>query len=332
MVESRLLVVGSINLDLCVRVPHLPRRGETVAGSNLERGPGGKGANQAVAAQRLGARTSLVGCIGTDAFGREVLSALVATGVDVAGVSTVAGGTGTALIMIDSAGDNVIGVSPGANGYLDAGHVDALTPMFGAADALLLQLEVPVQADIAAARLARAAGIPVVLNAAPLPAVVDGALWDLIALADLLVANETEAAGLAAAAGLPQTGAGSLARAATLRRLGPAQVVITLGAQGAVLATADGSPHWVPAFPVTAVDSVGAGDAFCAELAVARASGVDDLEAGVRRACAAGALAATRAGAQPASLTRASVDGLLATYAPSVDVAPTGRTEHHHAP
>ncbi|MEH0986052.1 ribokinase [Micromonospora sp. CPCC 205556] len=304
----RMVVVGSLNMDLCVRVPRLPEPGETVAGRSLERSPGGKGANQAVAASRLGASASLVGSVGTDSFGTELTRGLTAEGVDVAAVTySATAPTGVAMIIVEASGENMITLAPGANGELRPADLAGLGPMLADADALLLQLEIPLATVRAAARTARDHGVPVILNAAPLP-LVDAELLDLLHLTDLLVVNETEAAGLT---GLDR--ADPAATAVALRRLGPPEVVLTLGAQGAVAADAAGV-HQVPPFAVDAVDAVGAGDAFCAELVLARA-GCDTpgaLAAATGRACAAGALATTRPGAQTAAPWRAEVDRLLA--------------------
>lgn len=330
MREPGVVVVGSLNMDLRVRVPRLPRPGETVPGGDLERGAGGKGANQAVAARRLGVRTAMVGRVGDDEFGAQLSAALAEAGVDVAGVSTVPGPTGTALILVDPAGENIITSSPGANARLRPDGLAALAGQLDTAGVLLLQLEVPIETSTAAARLARAAGVPVVLNAAPLPTTVDERLRGLIGLADLLVVNETEAAGLVGAATTEPVEADPHAYVLALRRLGPTEVVVTLGAEGAVLAGVGGGTRHVPAFRIEVADAVGAGDAFCAELAVARVTGVRALEIAVRRACAAGALAATRPGAQHALPGRAEVDALLAAPAartPMLGGVP-GRSRH----
>lgn len=296
-----LLVVGSLNMDLSVTVAHLPVPGETVLGGEAVRSPGGKGANQAVAARRLGARVQMIGLVGDDLFGSQVREVLSADGVDVTGVGTVAdASTGIAVIIVQPDGENVIAVAPGANARLGPTVREAVS---ADVSALLLQLEVPVDACLAAAERARAHGRPVVLNAAPAPPVVDDDLARLLRAVDLLVVNEAEATALYKAVGA-RNGAPAFTPAderweevaAMLRRLGPAEVVVTLGSAGAAAADADGTFH-VPAFPVTAVDRVGAGDAFSAQLAIARAEGRPLAEA-VRRACAAGALATTRRGAQ----------------------------------
>ncbi|WP_331767898.1 ribokinase [Embleya sp. NBC_00896] len=311
--SGRVVVVGSLNMDVVVRVRVLPAPGETVSGEDAVRGAGGKGANQAVAAARLGAAVRLVGLLGDDPFGTELRDRLVAEGVDDSAVGTVDGASGVALIVVQHDGENAITLSPGANRRLDEAALAAVTDggVAEAADALLLQLEVPVATVLAAARAARAAGVPTVLNAAPLPPF-DDVLRALLGETDVLVVNETEAAGLLGAAGIPAVPDWA-AQADALRALGPDLVVITLGAEGAV--AADGHEHVAQGgFPVAAVDTVGAGDSFCAELTLALGAHADPAEA-LRRACAAGALATTRHGAQSALPTRAEVDALLAAAA-----------------
>ena len=308
--DGRIVVFGSLNMDLVIRVPHLPRPGETVAGSDVVPGAGGKGANQALAARRLGAGVALIGMVGSDEYGAELRDGLAGHGVDVSGVFVTAdAATGVAHIVVGPDGENMITLSPGANARVAPSDLRA--PLTGA-DALLLQLEVPVEASCAAADAARAAGVPVVLNAAPLPQHPDGHLADLLRRVDVLIVNETEAAGLAPGAASP---------ASALLRLGAAEVVVTLGARGAVAAGPHGVTH-VPAFAVDAVDTVGAGDAFCAEFTLARTSGGADLVTATRRACAAGALAASRPGAQTSLPTRAEVDRLAGSVA-----APTAHDE-----
>ncbi|MCZ4098807.1 ribokinase [Streptomyces sp. So13.3] len=314
MMDERLVVVGSLNMDLSVTVPRLPRPGETVSGADVVRGPGGKGGNQAVAAARLGARVRMVGLLGDDAHGVELRAALTAEGIDDSAVGTLPDtASGLALIVVQHDGENTITLSPGANHHLDEATLRSLTEglVANSADTVLLQLEVPLPTVLAAAREARAAGALTVLNAAPLPG--PGPLpAELLRAVDVLIVNETEAAGLL---GLPDVPSGGrdedwTARADQLRRLGPGTVVVTLGAAGAVAADARG-PLTEPGFPVDAVDAVGAGDAFCAQLAIALGLG-SPLAESVRRACAAGAVAATRRGAQNALPTRAEVDSLLA--------------------
>ncbi|MEV0231961.1 ribokinase [Nonomuraea sp. NPDC050786] len=290
MRELELVVVGSLNMDLTVPVARLPGRGETVAGAAAVWAAGGKGANQAVAAARLGARVRLVGQVGDDAQGRDLLTAVAREGVDVSGVRRAAAATGLAMIVVEEGGENMITVARGANGLLRLPDLD-LT----GADALLLQLEIPVAACLAAARQARAHGVPVILNAAPCTPGLD----ELLAQVDLLIVNESEAAALCGDAD-----------PAALLALGPRAAVVTLGERGARGQDASGACQ-VSSFPVPAVDAVGAGDTFCAQLALAHAAGLPLAQA-VRRACAAGALATTGHGAQTAMPTGDQVERLLA--------------------
>ena len=293
-----IVVVGSLNLDLVVGVARHPRPGETVLGEDVVRAPGGKGANQAVAAARLGRAVAMVGRLGQDADGAELRGALEAAGVDhelVRGLDGVP--TGVALITVDPAGENVIVVSPGANGRLDAAGVDEAAGALRAAPVCLLQLEVPLDAVTRAAELAR--GV-VVLNPAPardLPRA-------LVRAVDVLVPNRSELALLVGAEEEPEDLAGVAALARTIE--GPRSVVVTLGAEGALLVTGAGEVH-VPAVAVRPVDTTAAGDCFCGALGDALARG-DDLEAAARWAVRAAAVATTRHGAQPSLPTRAEVE------------------------
>jgi ribokinase len=284
----------------------LPLPGETVRGGDVVRTPGGKGANQAVAAARLGADSRLVALTGDDAAGTELRAALAGERVDVSGVDVAVGvPTGTALILVRPDGENTITVSPGANDRL---LESALDPgWFAGVDVLLSQLEVPTATCLAAARLARQAGALVVLNAAPPSPGGDELLPALLEATDVLVVNEAEALALL---GASRTRDGDWpAVAGALRRLGPPAVVVTRGAAGAVGIEADGTPFAAAPYPVEAVDTVGAGDAFCAELAVALADGLG-LVTAVTRGCAAGALATRGPGAQAALPHRTDVDAL----------------------
>jgi ribokinase len=274
-VPVRLTVVGSVNLDLVARCERLPRAGETVTDARFERVPGGKGANQAVAAARLGARVSLVGCVGADAFAGEALAGLREADVDTSRLRTVDAPTGVALILVDAAGENQIVVAPGANGHVRPDDVPA-------ADAVLAQLEVSPDAVAAAAERARFFA----LNAAPARPVPG----ELVERADLVVANRFEADAL------PVT---------------PRLLALTLGAEGATLHEHGREVARAEPPAVEAVDGTAAGDAFTACLVV---SLLDDRpqEEALRRACAAGALAASRFGAQPSLPTAAEVDAILA--------------------
>jgi ribokinase len=295
--RPRVTVLGSLNMDISVTVPRLPVPGATVLGSAARFTPGGKGANQAVAAARLGAGVRMAGCVGDDDFGRQLLAALRAEGVDAGHVRTVAGvPTGLAMISVDAAGENVITVAPGANHEVGAGEVAAAAGRPG--DVLVICAEIPVPAIKAAIKAARARGARCVLNLAPAPpeaaAIVAGGV-------DWLVVNETEAA---AVLGRRVDGLKDAGEAATgLLEAGARHAVVTAGAHGAALAlgretadTAD-TAETVEAFRVEAVDTVGAGDTFVGALAVALAAGIPAAEA-VRAAAAAAATAATRPGAQ----------------------------------
>jgi ribokinase len=291
-------VVGSLNLDLVIRVARLPGPGETVTGSDVFRNPGGKGANQAVAAARLGRPVAMVGCVGDDAAGRELLGSLAGAEVDTARVRVVDGvPSGTALITVGDDGENQIVVSPGANARLTAADVAAAGAALRAAAVTLLQLEVPLETVAAAAG---AASGRVVLNPAP----VRDLPGDLLAKVDVLVPNRAELAQLAGA-GVPET----VEEAAELAGRLPARaVVVTLGADGA-LVVEDGRVEHVPAVPVRPVDTTAAGDAFCGGLADALAGGASLLEA-ARRAVRVAAAACLRPGAQASLPTPADLEAL----------------------
>ncbi|MEV0404676.1 ribokinase [Actinoallomurus sp. NPDC050550] len=274
------LVVGSVNADLVVRVDRRPAAGETVLGSDLATYPGGKGANQAVAAARLGGRVAFLGRAGTDGQGVFLRDALREDGVDIAHLLTTPGPSGVALITVDPDGDNSIIVSPGANGRITEDDVTAARPLIADASVVSLQLEIPLEAVLAAALAADDAGARVVVNLSPPTEVPD----ELLALCDPLVVNEHEAAFLGAS-----DPAGLLAR-------GPRSVVITKGAEGAVVADDSGVTE-VPSPRVEAVDTTGAGDAFTGALAWRLAQG-DDLAEAARFAARVGAAAVRVAGAQ----------------------------------
>lgn len=303
------VVVGSANVDLQAEVDHLPARGETVLGGRLRTAPGGKGANQAIAAHRLGTRTHLVCAVGDDLHADTVLSALEAEGLGTDGVRRVPEeATGVAMIVVAHDGENHIVVAPGANAALTPDDVDRLAgPHLDGGPVVVLQLEIAVDTALAAARLAQRRGASVVLNCAPMPA--DPAtIASLLATVDVLVVNESEAGALLGDA-LPDDESSWREAAQRLRAHGPVTVVVTLGARGAAVATDDGT-FLQPAFTVDPVDTTGAGDAFCAALAVGLAAG-EPIDRATERACAAGALATTRPGAQT-SPTPSEVDRLLA--------------------
>lgn len=288
--RPRVIALGSLNMDISVTVPRLPEPGATVLGSAARFTPGGKGANQAVAAARLGASVRMAGCVGDDDFGRQLLAALRAEKVDAGAVRVTAGApTGLAMISVDQAGENIITVAPGANHEVGAGEIAAATA--NPDDLLVICAEIPVPAITEA--LARAHGRTSILNLAPVPAQAAGIVAS--GHLDWLVLNETEAG---AVLGRPVSGLAEAAQAAVaLVDAGVRHAVVTAGAHGAALADGPGPAETVRAFRVEAVDTVGAGDTFVGALAVALAAGVPAAEA-VRAAAAAGATAATRPGAQ----------------------------------
>ena len=299
-------VVGSANLDLVVEVATVPVAGETVLGGDLRRIPGGKGANQAVAAARLGRRVAMVGRVGDDDAGSMLRSAMDSAGVDTAGLlDTDDTPSGTALIAVGADGDNAIVVSPGANGRVSATDIEDDAAVIGGARVVLLQLEVPVEAVTAAVRLAQGT---VVLNPAPAPAAPLPA--DLLDGVDVIVPNQTELATLAGHAGLSAIGDVDPDTAVALARgLPVAAVVVTLGADGAMVVTPSEATH-VPAPAVLPVDTTAAGDAFCGALADALVGGAGLVDA-CRWAVRVGAAATLRPGAQPSLPTRSEVDHLL---------------------
>lgn len=289
------VVVGSANMDLVVNTPTLPRPGETVLGGEFATVPGGKGANQAIAAARAGARCVFIGAVGRDAFGTALRDNLAASGVDTQRLRTVAGPSGVALIAVDAEAENLIVVAPGANASLTRLEVqDRLA--IEAADVLLCQLEVPLPAVAQAAAAAKQAGTTVVLNAAPARTLSP----ELLTAVDILMVNQHEAAVV--------TGrSANLVEA--LLALVP-RAVMTLGAAGAVYADRSGARLDIPAFPVNAVDTTGAGDAFAGAFAVAWAQRRPIPEV-LRWACAAGAVAATRPGASTALPTAAEIESVM---------------------
>ncbi len=304
--RPRLTVLGSLNMDISVAVPRLPAPGETVLGSGAVITPGGKGANQAVAAARLGGAVRMVGCTGDDEFARMARSALETDGVDVSAVRAAEGwATGLALIMVDAVGENVITVAPGANGQ--AGDAEVTAALSAGSDLLVLSAEIPAGTLAEVLAAARSSGVTCLLNLAPAP---PGAAALLAVGVDWLVVNESEAGAVLGrgVAGLAQAGAA----ARDLRGLGARQAVVTAGSRGAALAGPAGD-EVIPALSVPSVDSVGAGDAFVAALGVALAAGVPAPGA-VRAAAAAGATATTRRGTRDA-LPRPS-DILAATGVP----------------
>ncbi len=297
--SGKLFVVGSANMDLVVRAPELPAPGQTVIGDDLLRVPGGKGANQAVAAARLGAPTAFVGCVGGDAFGVELGTALVASGVDVAALHTVeARPSGVALIVVDVRGENLIAVSPGANTALSVAHVGEALRALSADDVVLTQLESPIEAVAAACRLAASAGAHLVLNAAP----ANAAARRLLPSVGTLIVNRGEAK-------LLSNHADPVAAAALLRAEGPNAVVVTLGGEGLIAAIDSGLVR-EPSLAVSVVDTTAAGDAFAGAYATALLEQRATVDA-LRFANVAAGLATTRRGAQSSLPSRSEVDSVL---------------------
>lgn len=310
---ERITVVGSINLDLVVTAPTLPGPGETVLGDSFTTVPGGKGANQAVAAARAGARCAFIGAVGQDDFAVPLRDNLVRAGIDLDGLRTVPGPSGVAFIAVDRAAENLIVVAPGANATLSALTESDLAAV-AAADVLLCQLETPLSAVGQAMAAARTAGTAVILNAAPARPLPRGFLADV----DLLVVNQGEAVTLAGRAGTPPE------LLQVLLDLVP-RAVLTLGPRGAAYADRSGVRLQVPAPRIDAVDTTAAGDAFTGALAVAWArlrpgeprADPGAIEQALRWACAAGAVCAQRFGASTSLPTRAEIDALAdAAYRP----------------
>lgn len=301
--QPRIVVIGSANMDLVVRCERIARPGESVLGGEFRAVPGGKGANQAVAASRLGAVVTFVGRVGQDANGERLLAALRGDHVVTDYLKQdAAHATGVALIVVDARGQNAITVAPGANHQVSPDDVDAARDVIGAADAVIIPLEIPPETVAYAVSLAHSLGTRVILNPAPAPAV--PLPPDLLRHIDVLTPNEHEAAsllGLGFAEGQDRN-----ALALRLRALGVANVVVTLGANGCLLATESGVQH-VAAYPVTPIDTTAAGDCFTGALAVALAEGKPLADA-ARFATRAAALSVTRAGAQPSLPTRAETD------------------------
>jgi ribokinase len=309
--KPNLVVVGSLNMDFVVRVDHLPAPGETVLGREFQMIPGGKGANQACAAGKLGAEavaTRMVGRVGNDVFADHLKASLAAAGVDVSAVhATRSQPTGVALIWVDRSGQNSIVVASGANHALAAGEINGCRASFRGAALALFQLETPLEAVAAALALARQEGARTILDPAPAQPLPPGLLEQV----DILTPNESEACILLGRPVSRVTPAEAPALAADLLKLGPRAVILKLGEQGSSYFDAATTIH-SPAFPVAAIDTTAAGDTFNAGLAVALAEGKSIGDA-LRFANAAAAISVTRLGAQASIPSRAEVEAFLAS-------------------
>ncbi|MEM7611390.1 MAG: ribokinase [Pseudomonadota bacterium] len=297
-----ILVIGSVNLDYVMRTPHLPAAGETVLGSDFMTTLGGKGANQAVACARLGGTTRFVACVGDDTPGQDARAAFEKDGLPLDCIHVIdTAHTGSAMILVDDNGENCIGISAGANAALNVERVTDNREYISAAEYLLLQLETPMTAVTRAAIIARQHLTQVVLNPAPVSEALPS---ELLLHVDVITPNQTEAAALT---GLPIDSRDDLVTAAqALHAMGPSVVIITLGADGAMVSD-DGIVNWLPAPAVNVVDTVAAGDTFNGALVVALAEGRAMIDA-VAFAIHAAAVSVTRRGAQDAVPTRADVD------------------------
>jgi len=301
---NKIVVVGSSNTDMIVKLPHLPKPGETVSGGAFSTAAGGKGANQAVAAARAGAEVGLVARVGDDSFGEQAIAGFVGDGIDVRYVTRDSGApSGVALIFVDDGGENCIAVAPGANGRATPEDVDAAEDLIGGAEALVMQLETPIETVGRAAALARQHGVRVILNPAPARPLND----ELLANVSILTPNESEAELLTGVQVEDDESAAAAARALVAR--GVDTVILTLGSRGAFVFESD-SGELVPSFEVQAVDTTAAGDVFNGSLAVGLSEGMP-LGKAVRFANAAAALSVTKLGAQPSAPTRAEIDPFL---------------------
>lgn len=294
--SPRIALVGSINHDLVAGVEHLPRPGETIIGSSFAEVSGGKGANQAVAAARAGGKVTMIGRVGTDSFGPGLLANLADENVDTQFVTETAGPSGVAIIAVDKQGENSIIVVPGANGFVTPADVESAQKAIAASTMLMLQLEIPIDAVLAAITCAKSAGVPIMLDPAPVPRDWPADLLDV----DIACPNETEAEALTGIAVVDD--ASAFAAADRLRELGVRTALVTRGRHGVTIVS-DELRDVCRAIDIETVDTTAAGDAFAAAFAVEVARG-QTLSEAVRFASVAGALAASTAGAQPSLPTR----------------------------
>lgn len=293
VMQAKVVVVGSLNMDLVTRAPRLPKAGETLAGESFVTVPGGKGANQAVAAARLGASVAMIGCVGGDAYGEELRSALLAEGIDCQAVTRIEGeSTGVALIVVDDSSQNAIVIVAGGNGHVSASVVDGFDALLSQAEVIICQLEIPMATVGHVLKRGRELGKTVILNPAPASGPLPAEWYGWI---DYLIPNESEASALT---GLPvDTVATADAAATALMKVGVSKVIVTLGEQGALFASQARSQHF-PAPKVQPVDTTAAGDTFVGGFAAALAEGKSESDA-IRFGQTAAALSVTRSGAQP---------------------------------
>lgn len=306
--QAHILVIGSSNTDMVVKVPHLPAPGETVLGGEFVTVLGGKGANQAVAAARLGASVALVARLGKDVFGDQALHSFQSEGIDTRFISRDPHQpSGVALIFVGGDGENQIAVAPGANACLSTSDVEAAITAAAPGFTLVLQLEIPLDSVQRAAELSRGRGCPVVLNPAPMPE--EGLPSELLQCVDVLVPNHSEARSLL---GLPPDGILDAHTATALLDTGVRSAVVTLGSRGALIVTPDEVEHQ-PAFPVTPVDTTAAGDAFTGALALGLSTG-SSLSVSARFAARVASLSVSRMGAQSSLPTAAEVGETLLSH------------------
>ncbi|MBR5924789.1 MAG: ribokinase [Bacteroidales bacterium] len=294
--NNKIVVIGSSNTDMTIKGERLPVPGETVTGGIFYMGPGGKGANQAVAAQRMGGEVTFICKVGNDIFGDNALEGYKKEGIDISHVMRSSLASGTALILVDESGENCISVASGANGDITPADIDSVADVIRGAGFLILQLEIPVESVLRAAKIAHEAGVYVILNPAPaceLPT-------ELFQYIDLMTPNRTEAQTLS---GCPVTDDASLAAAVEkLRGYGVKDFVVTLGSKGS-LVFKGGKAEMIPSLKVKAVDATAAGDTFCGALCVGLSEGLDLTEA-ARFATKASAITVQRMGAQASIPTR----------------------------
>lgn len=293
--SKNILVIGSLNIDLVTRVPHLPQPGETIASRKFQKNPGGKGANQAVAAAKLGANVTMIGKVGTDEHGELLINSLRSAGVSTAGIRR-EGTTGMAFISVSDEGENHIVLVAGANSAVRRSDISAMRGLIEESDMIVMQLEIPLEVVKHALELAVGLGKNVILNPAPardLPA-------EMLRHVYVLIPNETE---LQILSGMPTSTEQEIVDAARhLNSLGTQRVIVTMGDRGSFLISETLHTH-IPAYPVRAVDTTAAGDAYVAAFAVGKTQGMSDVEA-AKFASKVAAITVTREGAQPSLPTR----------------------------